>query len=82
MPVMLMTPDDVEQWLHRLSIEDALQDADAGARVSPVCAGVVAPLRESCISVGPSRRDSTTSKITSSSTSGAGASCTGDSENA
>ena len=25
MPVMLMTPDDVEQWLHGVSVDDALK---------------------------------------------------------
>jgi putative SOS response-associated peptidase YedK len=25
MPVMLMTPDDVDQWLHGVSVEDALK---------------------------------------------------------
>jgi putative SOS response-associated peptidase YedK len=30
MPVMLMTPDDVEQWLRGSTIEDALKNAEAG----------------------------------------------------
>jgi putative SOS response-associated peptidase YedK len=29
MPVILMTPDDVEQWLRGISVEDALKNAEA-----------------------------------------------------
>jgi hypothetical protein len=51
MPVMLMTPDDVEQWLQGSSVEDALKMQ----KPAPDDAVVIRPAEKKAAERGPPR---------------------------